>query len=179
LLMEHRRGAISEVKEYQLLPQGRVRLSKRQSLLLQLTAMYRPTCWWMPSFILLRRLLLILVLTVVRSSAVWIWMTFLNYLFLALHQLVAPYERSRDNTLETLTLLSLSVQTTLLSAWPPPFLSPALLAAFNALVIGPLLPLIIEALAGLLRSLRVSFSQMGRGDGELEERLAVGNDELD
>ena len=100
---------------------------------MQLTAMYRPGCWWMASFALLRRLLCIALLTVVRSSAVWGWLALLSFSLLALHMHVQPYVRLRDNQ------LALAVQTSLLSMYPPPAISAALLVAFNVLVIGPLL----------------------------------------
>ena len=149
LLFEHRAGGIAAVKAHQqqraagerhLVP---VPLSARSALLLQLTAMFRPGCWWMASFALVRRLVLILLLTVIRSEAVWGWLTLCNYLSLTVHMLLQPYERARDNSLETLCFLSITVQTTLLSIYPPPYMSPALIAAFNALVIGPMLPLLL------------------------------------
>ena len=168
LLVEHRLGAIAQVKRQQLrhsLPMQQqqqstgaqvdahprvdvslaLQLSRpRAALLLQLTAMYRAQCWWMGSFALVRRLLLVALLVSLRSPAVWIWLTLANYLLLLLHTLVQPYERVRDNQLETLTLTSLSVQTSLLSAYPPPYLDAGLLAAFNALVVIPVLPLLLE-----------------------------------
>ena len=121
-------------------------LSTRAAILTQLTVMYRPGCWWMASLSLLRRLLCILLLTVVRSSAVWGWLSVLNTALLALHMQQQPYERARDNLLESAALLSLSLQTSLLGLYPPPYLSAALLATFNALVITPLLPPLLTTL---------------------------------
>ena len=160
LYLEHRRGALALVKRRQQ-PQLREAAmpgyavaavdvrppslsSSRSALLLQLTAMYRLQCWWMASFVLVRRLLLVALLTALRDPYKWVWLTLANHLLLLLHALIQPYERPRDNALETLALLSLSLQTTLLSAYPPPYLSAPLLAAFNALVIVPVLPLLME-----------------------------------
>ena len=118
-------------------------LGWRDALLLQLTAMHRLSCWWMACFVLFRRLVLVALLTWMRGPSVWIWLSLANAVFLALHVSLEPYERRRDNSLETLTLLSLLVQTTLLSQWPPPYLSLGLVGTFNALIVGPLLPVIL------------------------------------
>jgi hypothetical protein len=48
--------------------------------------------------------------------------------------------------LQSLTLLSLSLQTTLLAAWPPPTLSAALLSGLLALLVIPLLCIIVHAM---------------------------------
>ena len=157
LLHYHRTGRLAEMEQLHNLRAASAgqewggsssssTMSARCAVVVQLTVMYRPGCWWMAAFVLLRRLLCIALLTVVRSSAVWSWLTLLGYSLLALHMQQQPYVRLRDNQLETLTLLSLSVQTSLLSLYPPPYLSPLLLAAFNALVIGPLLPPLLSAL---------------------------------
>ena len=113
----------------------------------QLTVMFRPSCWWMAPFLLARRLALVALLTSVRSSRVWLLLSALNYCLLSAHVQVQPYARSRDNALETLALLSLSVQTSLLSLYPPPYMSTALFTAFNALVLGPLLPPLLVLIA--------------------------------
>ena len=144
--------------------------SRQDSLLLQLLAMYRLQCWWMPPFVLLRRLLLVAVLVLDSSPSVWAWLTLINYCLLALHMQLQPYQRRRDNALETLTLLSLCVQTTLLSVWPPPFMSGALLAALNALIIGPLLPVMLSAAVEARRRRRGRGRRSVREDGEMEER---------
>ena len=116
-------------------------LQLQSALLLQLCGMFQSRYWWMASFVLIRRLLLASVLVAGSGSAdqsVWIWLTLINYCLLALHLQLQPYEREADNALETLALLSLSLQTSLLSMWLPPYSSPTLLAAVNALVLGPL-----------------------------------------
>ena len=127
----------------QLAQAGQQRLlSARQALLLQLSAMYRLGQTWQAVLILVRRLLLVLLLVLLPDAAVWTWLTALNFCFLALHLHCLPYERVVDNSLETLSLLSLSLQTTLLSLWPPPFMSQPLYSALCALDVGPLLPLL-------------------------------------
>ena len=98
----------------------------------------------MASYVLLRRLAIVAVLSLVHSRAMWSWLAALQWLLLAVHQLSQPYERRRDNQLETVTLLSLGLQSSLLSIYPPPFLSAALLSAFNALVLLPLTPLVLR-----------------------------------
>ena len=151
LFIEHRRGSIEEAKTLQR-QSGSSMVSHKQALLLQLTAMFRPQYWWMASFVLVRRLLLVALLVSVRGSDVWTWLSMVNFCLLALHVQLQPYERAVDNTLESLTLLSLSVQTTLLSVWPPPYLSRALFGVLNALVIAPLVPVIaVVILAGWRR----------------------------
>ena len=152
LLVEHRKGHVEAVKGHYHSGAFAVAVQAepgRQQLLLQLTAMYRASCWWMPPFVLARRLVLVTLLTFVRSSSVWSWLTLLNSAFLALHIMVQPYERRRDNSLETLTLLSLMIQTTVLNVYPPPYTSAALLAVFNSLIAAPLLPAIILVLVSL------------------------------
>jgi hypothetical protein len=165
LLLQHRTGAIEAAKLSQRCGQVQPHqlTTRRTALLLQLTAMYRPQCWWMAAFLLLRRLCLLAVLTFVRSSVVWMWLTLLNYSFLALHLLVQPFDRRRDNDLETLMLFSLSVQTSLLSIWPPPYTSPALLSAFDSLVVGPLLPPLLLHLALVSRCRTANRSRRGPG----------------
>jgi hypothetical protein len=91
--------------------------STKQALLLQLCAVFRARYWWMASFVLVRRLVLVALLVSVRSSSVWIWLSLVNQLALALHLKTEPFERPMDNSLESLTLLSLALQTTLLSVW--------------------------------------------------------------
>ena len=163
LLHYHRTGRLAEMEQLHNLRAASAgqewggsssssTMSARCAVVVQLTVMYRPGCWWMAAFVLLRRLLCIALLTVVRSSAVWSWLTLLGYSLLALHMQQQPYVRLRDNQLETLTLLSLSVQTSLLSLYPPPYLSPLLLAVFNALVIGPLLPPLTSTLIAVWRA---------------------------
>jgi hypothetical protein len=151
LFLEHRRGHIAAVKsgEAGLLTQERQNRSAprraswtwqfKSALLLQLTAMFRNECWWMAPFVLVRRLLAVVLLTTVRGSTVWIWLLLLQSAFAVLHERVQPYQRAWDNAMESLCLLSLCMQTALLSLWPPPAMTPALQAAFNTLLLGPIL----------------------------------------
>ena len=46
-------------------------------LLLQLTAMYRPSCWWMAPFVLLRKALVVAAFTLVTGAQVWVYVTLL------------------------------------------------------------------------------------------------------
>jgi hypothetical protein len=148
LLRAHRQGEVVRVKLMARMGQER-RMSARQALLLQLCAMYRPQCSWQAVFILIRRLLLVLVMVLVSDSSMWIWLTALNFCFLALHLEFKPFERRVDNAFETLSLLSLSLQTTLLIAWPPPYMSLVLYVTLCALDVVPVLP--IAAYASLER----------------------------
>jgi cyanate permease len=105
--------------------------------------MFRPAYWWMPAFLLVRRLLLVALLVTDRSPSVWIWLTAANFSLLALHLVTEPYQRPRDNRMEAVSLLALSCMTTLRGVWPLPEHSAALSVAFNSLLIGPLLPLLL------------------------------------
>ena len=82
-----------------------------------LTSSFRPRYELMGVAVLARRLVLILVWTFVQSS-VWVWLSMLDYLVLLVHTLSWPYHRHLDNWMEAMTLLALSLQTTLLSAYP-------------------------------------------------------------
>jgi hypothetical protein len=127
-------------------------VSLRVCVLAQLVGMYRVSCWWMCPFVLVRRLLCIVLLTTVRSSAVWPWLTVVTVSAFALHTQVEPYARRRDNQLETMTLLSLSLQTALQTLSPPPHTqNPALTTALYALVVTPMLPPLLTALSTCCR----------------------------
>ena len=170
--LQYRRGGIDEVKQLQR--QGQfVYLSMTQAMLLQLCAMFRPQYWWMASFVLLRRLLLVALLVSVRSSSVWIWLSMVNYLLLALHLKLEPYERPLDNHLESLTLLSLALQTTLLTAWPPPYLSRALFSVFNTLVIAPLAPIVVVMISNRWRMVRALMKHRASAAREEDDRVDV------
>ena len=147
LWIEHRRGSVESLKrkqQQQTSLKPSLLYTKRETLLLQLCAMYLPQHWWMASFVLVRRLVLAALLVSIHSAQVWIWLTLVNYCLLALHVHVQPYERPVDNMFESLTLLALCVQTTLLSVWPPPYINQsAVLGAFHALVVAPLVPLVV------------------------------------
>ena len=138
------------------------------AVLVQLTLPFRPSCWWMAPFLLLRRLLLVSLLTWVRSSRVWSWLTLSSFCLLALHVQLQPYKRQRDNRLETATLLSLGVQCSLLSMYPPPFLSAALVGVFNVLVLGPMLSIL--AVLGA-RAWSVWRERSRRGEAERQRQL--------
>ena len=174
LWVAHRRGQIDEAKQLQRERTSSYSeaLSVRHALLLQLTAMFRSEHWWMASFVLVRRLLLVALLVSVRGPQVWIWLSMVNYCLLAMHLHLKPYERVMDNTLESLTLLSLSVQTTLLSVWPPPYLSVALFGVFNALVIAPLVPLVLAVMSARWRQYKAARGTIGV---ESEHRIRGGD----
>ena len=134
-----RQGKIAEVKsrqgELEQAPVQRV----SSLLLLQWTAPVKAVYWWMAPFSLLRRLCVVLVLLLVTEDSVWVWVTLVNYLLLTLHVVTQPYERRSDNQLETVTLLSLAMQSTLLSAYPPPQMTALLFTALLLLVLAPML----------------------------------------
>ena len=150
---QQRNGHIAEVKQkLQSLRVNSSELSTREQLLLQLTAMYRTQHWWMPAYVLMRRLLAAVLLVTVRSSSVWVWLTVVGHIQLVLHLRQQPYERAVDNDFESLTLLSLSLQTALLAAFPPPVpasMSAAMVGTTTALIAAPLL---VIALYTLTRS---------------------------
>src|SRR6185437_10233739 len=91
LLIQHRTGAIDAVKSHQRSLQSGVHstfthsMSGANVMTLQLVAMYRVSCWWMASFTLLRRLLIVAMLTWIRSARVWVWLSAVNFSFLAFH----------------------------------------------------------------------------------------------
>jgi len=82
-----------------------------------LTAMFKPRFWFMSVVVIVRRLLLILVLTFVVQS-VYTWLTMLNGAILFLHALTWPYQTESDNWMESMALAALATQTTMLTAYP-------------------------------------------------------------
>ena len=80
-----------------------------------LTSSLRPSCWPMGAVVVTRRLVLILVLTFAEQG-VWVWASMVNMLVLSLHLLTWPYVQWRDNVLEAVGLLCLSMQTMLLAS---------------------------------------------------------------
>ena len=82
-----------------------------------LTRAYRPQYWWYPVLVLLRRLLLIAMLTFLSTGA-YSYLTIVNNAFVTAHLLLWPYRHARDSALELLALIALSTQTGLLSAYP-------------------------------------------------------------
>ena len=74
-------------------------------LLLQLTAMFHSHYWWMPSFILIRRLILTAVLVSINNATVWIWLTLINYILFGIHLHLLPYERVIDNRFEIVNII--------------------------------------------------------------------------
>ena len=153
LVAEHRAGHIEAVKD------GRRRTlvnlnddramswleRPRQQLTLQLTAWCRPRYWWMPAWLIVRRLVVIALITGVRDVSVWVWLTVVNYSGLVLHLKLEPFERTRDNQLDLLTGLSLALQTSLRALYPATD-SAGLQVAFTTLVLAPLLPAVGMAL---------------------------------
>ena len=108
------------------------------ALTLQLCCMFKASCWWMASFIPLRRLLLVAVFVASPGAQRWVWLSLLNQLLLVVHLVVQPYKRQRDNSLESLNLVSLCMQTTLLGLG----YSSAVPGTLEALVLCPLLVLL-------------------------------------
>ena len=100
----------------------------RLALVMQLCVMYRPQYWWYPVFLLVRRLIVVPLLVFIDDASVWIWLTLANTLLLTVHILAQPYSKPVCNAMETLTLLALVMQTTLLCRWPPPFMTHWLLS---------------------------------------------------
>ena len=147
---QHRNGHIDAVKRKLQLPSvDATQLTAREQMLLQLTAMYRVQHWWMPAYVLVRRLLAAVLLVTVRSSSVWVWLTIAGYTQLVVHLRLQSYERAVDNDFESLTLLSLSLQTALLAAFPPPLaasVSAALVGTTTALIAAPLLIIVIHTI---------------------------------
>jgi hypothetical protein len=130
----------------------------------QLVCIYRPSVWWWAVVVLLRRLLVAAVLVLVRSSTVWIWLTLCNSLILAGHAWVRPYKRPFDNAAEMLCLLSLTLQTALLSVWPPPVNSAALLSVLLCSVALPLLPLLAAPLVSRWLARQEASAAVKRSD---------------
>jgi hypothetical protein len=121
LFHQHRHGHIHFVKAYQRQhpdETGRghqAGLGRKNALLLQLTAAYKRPYFWMSVVVHLRRLVLVALLDTVREGSVWAFVTLVNYCLLALHLHLKPYERAHDNVLESLTLLSLCLQTSVMN----------------------------------------------------------------
>ena len=108
------------------------------ALTLQLCCMFKPHCWWMSAFIPLRRLVLVAVFVASREEQRWVYLTLLNQLLLVTHLSLQPYKRPRDNHLESLNLLSLCTQTTLLCLG----YASAVPGGLEALVVCPLVALV-------------------------------------
>lgn len=155
LWLQHQSGRIAEAKQLLHTQRGAdVHLSAHEQLVLQLTAMYRTQHWWMPAYVLIRRLLVAVLLVTIRSSTVWVWLTVVGFIQLVLHLRQQPYERGVDNEFESLTLLSLSLQTAVLAAFPPPnagTVSAALLTTTTALIAAPLLAIAVFVLVRAYR----------------------------
>ena len=173
LARQYRSGHIAEAKQrLQLVAADTPEPSTREQLLLQLTAMYRTQHWWMPAYVLVRRLLAAVLLVTVRSVSVWLWLTVAGFLQLALHLHLRPYERAVDNDFESMTLLSLSLQTALLAAYPPPVsasVSAALVGTTTALIAAPLLAIAMHVAVRACRQYRTVLyhqqQQVSQQDG--------------
>ena len=161
LAREHRCGNIARMREEAAvgrwkdgtmdgsvvaLADGTTLSTSRAMLVLQLCAMYRPQYWWYGVFTLARRLVLVAVLVFVPDASVWIWLSLVNTLLLTLHLVLQPYSQPGFNAKETTTLLSMTVQTMLLSRYPPPYMSAGLLGVLGLLVMGPALLLLGDEL---------------------------------
>jgi hypothetical protein len=116
------------------------------SIVLVLTASFKPRYWWYPTVILLRRLTLLLMLTFVQTG-LYSWLTIANYLFLTLHLLLIPYARTADSALELLTNLALTTQCGVLSAYSTPQSRPGWASGLLWLLFA--LPLAVGVAAGL------------------------------
>ena len=90
------------------------------ALVQQLCGMFRPSYWWMAPCIPARRLLLAALFAFVPGSSVFVWATLVNYVLLAIHLQLQPFRRAQDNAIESVSLLLLSVQTSLLSGLHSP-----------------------------------------------------------
>jgi hypothetical protein len=88
-----------------------------ESPLQVLTQSYRPELYFYTAVILARRLVLIVVLTFV-SNATYVWLTMVNMAALLLHNSAWPYRDEVDNWMEAITLTALTLQTTVLAAYP-------------------------------------------------------------
>ena len=76
LWQQHRSGHVADVKQkLQQRTVNATQLTAREQLLLQLTAMYGTQHWWMPAYVLVRRLLAAVLLVTVRQLSVWAWLT--------------------------------------------------------------------------------------------------------
>ena len=174
LFRAQRRGAILRVKA----GDAAYPTSLEEQLVLQLCASFKLQYWWLVPFSLVRRALIVAVLIGVGDSTAWVWVTATNNALLVLHLILQPYERTADNQLETTTLLSLSLQSTVLSAYPPPFMNAALLATLILLIITPLLPL-------LATSARGAWARLSCGEGQLRSEAdrswagAAGEEKVD
>ena len=126
-------------------------LDRVDALYRQLTCQFQPTLWWWSVVVLLRRLLIAAVLVLVHDTSVWVWLSFCNFSILAAHARLWPYARRRDNRTELLCLFSLALQTTLLSAYPPPVHSAGLLSSLLLALLLPLVPLFAFTTSSLLQ----------------------------
>ena len=97
---------------------GQAVTSWDEVLQFQLCAMFKDECWWIAPFITARRLMLTAVVAFAPSESVFMWLTLVNNLLLAFHLQLQPFKREQDNALESVSLLLLSIQTSLLSAIP-------------------------------------------------------------
>ena len=100
----------------------------------QLCSMYKDDCWWMPAIWATRRLLIVGIFVVADEEQRWVWLSFVNSMLLALHMWLQPFHRHRDNLLDTLSLFTLCLQTTLLCLYP----LASHQALYNSLVMVPL-----------------------------------------
>ena len=86
------------------------------SLRVFLTNLYTARYFFYTSVVLLRRLVLIILLTFTAHP--YTWLTVANNAFLALHLVASPFRHRKDNQFEALVLAALALQTTTLTAYP-------------------------------------------------------------
>ena len=158
LLYHHRRQLHVEGHDWL---EGRGGVSGATRLIIrQLTSMYRPTHWWMASFNLTRRLLLVLALITAPVGYTWTWVIVLHFLLLTVHLRFLPFVRPLDNQLEALSLLSLALQSVLLGL--ADHRSPVVLTALSLLVAVPILALCASTWRNWWRRWRLRRQTMGR-----------------
>ena len=107
------------------------------ALVQQLCGMFKESYWWMAPCIPARRLLLATLFAFMPSSSVYVWATLVNYLLLAIHLQLQPFRRAQDNLIESISLLLLSIQTSLLSGLHSPAGNPLLTVAMTLLLLPP------------------------------------------
>jgi hypothetical protein len=112
----------------------------------QLSASFKPAYWYWTIVILMRRLILILIMTFVAESTFG-FLLFANYSFLALHLIAWPYKNVVDSWLEVLTLAALSTQTLVLNSYPNAQLRPA--GATALLLLLFILPAVVVIATGI------------------------------
>ena len=172
LFRQSRAGKVAELKERaEELEFGG--LSSLEALTLQLTCMFRANCWWMAALIPLRRLALALVFVFAEGQSNAVGLTLVNFLLLAAHLQLPPYERAVDNQYETLCLLCLALQTTVLSLYPLPMALNGVMAGLIVLVVVPVVvivgPWLMTVLWRVYQRWKAVLRQRRGGEAESQE----------